>query len=148
MTGPLVASTSALLKPSPWVVKRMQLLDVDGDDLPRADEVEKVGIEEGRTAPIGAALQHQREPHLRDRLLDSPEVEHVLPDRMAEPGHSGEVLWLTDQVHKKYGAQGARVGGCIDPVEERPHGGQAQYRRGNTKAAARASLTVIKLMPR
>ena len=76
----------------------MQLFHVNGHDLAVSHEVEEVGIEARRAAAVGAAFDEERGLHFREGFLDGPEVEGVLPDRVAEPRGLGEIAGVADQL--------------------------------------------------
>jgi hypothetical protein len=57
-----------------------------------------MAVEERGSAAVGTGLDDQTRPYRRDRLLDRPEVQDVLPHRVAEPGDIREVPSLLDQV--------------------------------------------------
>ena len=76
----------------------MQLFHVHRDDPSLAHQVEELRVKHRRAGTVGAALDEQIWLHLEQRLLDGPEVEDVLPDRLAEPGDVAEVVGLADEL--------------------------------------------------
>jgi hypothetical protein len=79
----------------------MHLLQIDGDDAAVVHEVEDAGEEERRPAAVGAAFDKQFGPQFTKCFLGGPEVEDVLPDRLAQPGDIVEIVGLADEVGKK-----------------------------------------------
>ena len=79
----------------------MHLLDIDGNDPPVADEVEDRGEKVGRSSTIRPAFDQECRSELAERLLDCPQVEDVLPDRLAQPRLVAKIIRLLDEAREE-----------------------------------------------
>jgi hypothetical protein len=113
-------------------------LDVDAHDLPLAHEIEEVGVEESRSSVVRPALDEQIRPHGRQHLLDRPEVQHVLPDRVPEPGDGAEVLRRADEVHEEQAGHRPPQEASVKRVQALEHPGAEAG--GGHRLQARTSL--------
>ena len=65
--------------------KVVEFLDIDRDDPPVPHQIKQLREEIGRPTSVGTGLDEEGRANFRNRLLDRPEVQYVLPDRLAEP---------------------------------------------------------------
>jgi hypothetical protein len=79
----------------------MHLLDVDGNDPSVADEVEDGGEKVGRSPTIRPAFDQKGRTKLTECLLDCPQVEDVLPDRLPQPRLLAKIICFFDQAREE-----------------------------------------------
>jgi len=79
----------------------MHLRDIDGDNPPVTDEVEEVGEKVGRSSTIRPAFNQEGRTELAERLLDSPQVEDVLPDGLTQPRLAVKITGLLDKAREE-----------------------------------------------
>jgi hypothetical protein len=82
----------------PWMRDVTELFAVNRYD---AAMIEQIGKGARRTSPIrpgSCRLDQECGLDLGNRLLDQPQVQHVLPHRIAQPGRSREVRRVGDEV--------------------------------------------------
>ena len=71
--------------------KVMEFLDVNGDDFAFTHEVKEVSKKKGGAAAVRAAFDEQHGLHFGNGFLDRPQIEDVLPDRIAQPTDFPEI---------------------------------------------------------
>jgi hypothetical protein len=79
------------------MLKIVHRLEVDCDNTPVTQQIEQVCVEESRASSVRSTFQEHGRTYLVDGLLNHPQVEHVLPNRLAEPGDVAEVVGLADE---------------------------------------------------
>src|SRR5438552_6358897 len=76
-------------------------LNVDPDDVPRADRLEKAGVEHQGATVRHASFDDHRRPQSVDRFLDANQVLGQLNDRSAHPGEAVDVLCVPTRANPR-----------------------------------------------